>query len=168
VKFFKVIEDLLAGVVNIVLVVLFFTMLGFAVLQICLRYFFGGGILWGDILARNLVMWVGFLGAVLATREDKHFHIDVLTRFLTFRWQLYLRSITNLFSAIVCYFLGQAATTFLQLDPDGKAFLNVPTVVAGSILPVGFYLMMILFVIQSIVGLTEGIRYHPATDKSGS
>jgi TRAP-type C4-dicarboxylate transport system permease small subunit len=165
VKIFKLIEKLLTGIVHATLVVLFFTMLGFAVLQICLRYFFSGGILWGDILARNLVLWVGFLGAVLATQENKHFHIDVLTRFLNGRWQLWLRCITNLFSAIVCFFLGQAATTFLQLDPGGKAFLNVPSAVVGSILPAGFYLMMILFVIQSIGSLIEGFRFRPATEQ---
>lgn len=41
--------------------------------QVLLRQFWGMGILWGDTLARHLVLWVGFLGASLASAQGKHF-----------------------------------------------------------------------------------------------
>ena len=43
-----------------------------AFLQIVLRNVFSSGISWGDPLVRYLVLWVGFIGASLATKESKH------------------------------------------------------------------------------------------------
>jgi len=62
------------------------TFLGFmiliAFLQIVLRNFFNTGLSGGDPLLRNLVLWIGFIGATLATREGKHINIDVVSRWL--------------------------------------------------------------------------------------
>lgn len=164
-KILDFIERVIIRVVEVVLVTLFFVMLGLAVTQVVLRYFFHSGISFADVLTRNLVMWVGFLGAIIATRENKHFHIDVLTRFLKERHKLWLQSVTNLFSAAVCYFLGRASITFLQFDPTGKVFLNVSSVVVGAILPAGFFLMMVLFMLQMIGTLVEGFRYQHIPEK---
>ena len=57
-------------------------MVVFAFLQVVLRNIFDEGILWGDILLRHLVLWVGFIGASLATREQKHINIDLFSRWL--------------------------------------------------------------------------------------
>ena len=166
-KILDIIERFIARVVNTTLVLLFFAMLGLAITQVALRYFFHSSISFADVLARNLVMWVGLLGAILATPENKHFHIDVLTRFLNNRSQLWLRAITNLFSSVVCYFLGRAATTFLLLDPDTKIFLTIPAAAVESILPVSFYLMMVLFAIRTIGSIVEGMRFPHSSGQTG-
>ena len=67
---------------TVLLVVILSVMILLSFLQVLLRNFFEQGILWGDILIRNLVLWVGFIGASLATRENKHINIDLFTRFL--------------------------------------------------------------------------------------
>jgi TRAP-type C4-dicarboxylate transport system permease small subunit len=51
-----------------------------AFLQIVLRNLFATGFTWGDPLVRNLVLWVGFIGAAIATREGKHISIDVVSQ----------------------------------------------------------------------------------------
>ncbi len=167
-KIIKIIDDALLRVVDTVLILLFFLMLGLSISQVTMRYFFGGGTLWGDIAARELVLWVGFLGAVIATRESKHFHIDVLTRFLKKRHQYWLQSFSNLFSAVVCYYLGQASITFVQLDPQGKTILNVPTMVMSSIIPIGFFVMMIQFVIQMVGNIHAGFTFASTSDQEVS
>ncbi len=159
-KILEFIERVIIRIVDVTLVALFFMMLGLAISQVFLRYFFHTGISFADVLTRNLVMWVGFLGAIVATRDNKHFHIDVLTRFLNERQKLWLRSVTNFFSAVVCYFLGRASITFLQFDPTGKVFLSVPASVVGAILPAGFFLMAVLFVVQMIGALVEAFRHR--------
>ena len=53
-----------------------------AFLQIFLRNVFTTGLAWGDLVLRNLVLWIGFIGATLATREGKHINIDILSRSL--------------------------------------------------------------------------------------
>src|SRR2546426_7761896 len=87
IKVIQVVDSVLTRVVNIALITLFSVMMSLAFVQVCLRYFFNNSILWGDTASRTLVIWVGFLGAVIATGENKHFHIDVLTRFLKKRHQ---------------------------------------------------------------------------------
>lgn len=167
-KTLRILDRTLTGIVNVTLVMLFSVMLSLAVVQVFLRYFFNGGIPWGDIAARSLVIWVGFLGAVLATRDDKHFHIDVLTRFLKQRHQLVFQSVSNLFAAAVCYFLGQASITFVNLDSGNKTFLNIPLMIIEVIIPIGFFLMMIQFVLRAIIGFSEGYQHNSLTTQTGN
>ena len=47
-----------------------------------MRYFIKQGLPWVDLLLRQLVLWVPFLGASLATRENNHLSIDFLKHFL--------------------------------------------------------------------------------------
>jgi TRAP-type C4-dicarboxylate transport system permease small subunit len=144
------------------IVVLFSVMMSLAVIQLFLRYFFNSSILWGDIAARNLVIWVGFLGAVLATRENKHFHIDVLTRFLKTNHQMWFNSFSNIIASIICFFLGQASITFIELDKNNTTFLNIPAVAVEIIVPIGFYLIMIQFILRAIIIIIDGPRKSPA------
>src|SRR5262249_23963488 len=106
-------ERYLSRAVNALLVMLFSVMLLLAVLQVGLRYFFKTGLLWGDVAARILVLWVGFLGAVLAAGESKHFHIDLLSRFLPERGTLWLQRSASLFAAVICFALGKASLAYL-------------------------------------------------------
>ena len=53
---------------TVLLIVILTVMILLSFLQVLLRNFFDQGLLWGDIFLRNLVLWVGFLGASLATR----------------------------------------------------------------------------------------------------
>jgi len=154
-KVFKVIDDALTKLVDIALVGLFGVMMSLAVIQVFLRYFFNSGVLWGDIAARSLVIWVGFLGAVLATRQSKHFHIDVLTRFLKPRHQVWFQICSDLFASVICFFLGQAGLTFLELETGNKIFLNLPAIVVEVIIPISFYLMMVQFILRTVANVGE-------------
>ncbi len=168
VTIFRFIDSVITRLVTTVLVFLFSIMMGLAVVQVFLRYFFNGGILWGDIAARSLVIWVGFLGAVLATKENKHFHIDVLTRFLKERHQLWFLSFSNLVAASVCFFLGQASITFLGLDSQSTTFLNIPVVVVEVIVPAGFFLMMIQFALRMFINLGDALTGKGPAEKAGA
>ena len=65
-----------------ILVALLALMIALAAVQIFLRNFFGAGIIWGDVLVRVLVLWIGLIGAMIATRQNKHISIDLVARFL--------------------------------------------------------------------------------------
>ena len=53
----------------LVSIVLFMVLMAF--LQVILRNIFDMGIIWGDILLRHLVLWIGFIGASLATKKKQ-------------------------------------------------------------------------------------------------
>ncbi len=63
------------------LVLLLSTMIVLASTQILLRNLFDSGFVWIDPLLRVLVLWLGLIGATVATRNNRHIRIDLLTRF---------------------------------------------------------------------------------------
>lgn len=153
----------LTAVVNALLVLGFAVMLGLAALQVFLRFFFHTGILWGDVAARNLVIWVGFFGAYIATRENKHFRIDVLTRLLRPGIRAWLFALTDVFAAVISSFLLSASLTFVRvgIDPESTLFLQIPQTVAAMILPVGFGLIVVQFLIRAVDSVAMAVRGVP-------
>ncbi|TNF86538.1 MAG: TRAP transporter small permease subunit, partial [Gammaproteobacteria bacterium] len=63
------------------LVILLTAMIVLACTQILLRNFFDSGIVWIDPLLRVMVLWIGLVGATVATRHNKHIRIDLLSRY---------------------------------------------------------------------------------------
>ncbi len=159
-KILRTFDRVLTAIVSALLVTTFTVMLGLASLQVFLRFFFHTGILWGDVAARNLVIWVGFFGAYLATRENKQFRIDVLTRLLPDRFRLWLAAITDIFAGRVCYFLFRASLTFVDVgfDPEATAFLKIPQTAIAMIVPVGFALILAQFLIRTVENVSGAIR----------
>jgi len=163
-KALRIIDDAVTKLVEVALVTLFGVMAGLTIVQVFLRYFFNSSLLWADVAARSLVLWVGFLGGVLATSQNKHFHIDVITRFLSPRVRFWLQNCSNLFASLICFYLGQAGMTFLGLDAGAKTFLDLPVEAVEVIVPAGFYMMTVLFVLRTIRNFADGVQ-PPAPDQ---
>ena len=60
---------------------------------------------WIDVLLRQLVLAVGFLGAMLAARRRKHITIDALSKVVPKSWLPYIDASTSLLAAVICGFL---------------------------------------------------------------
>jgi TRAP-type C4-dicarboxylate transport system permease small subunit len=145
------------------LICAFALMLGLAALQLFLRGTFHYSIPWGDIAARQLVIWVGFLGAYLATRGGRHFRIDVLTRLLPPRGRAWITSFSDLCAAVVCLFLVKAGATFVTtgLDPHAVLFLGIPQTVAAAIVPAGFALIALQLLLRAVESAAQAARGIP-------
>ena len=143
IRFLKNIDHWIARLETVLLVTVLSIMVILAFLQVVLRNLFSEGILWGDTFLRHLVLWVGFLGASLATREKKHINIDLFTRFFKAKLNSLFVAITNLFAAIVCWYLTSAAYTFVMDEKSyGTTLFNdIPSWYFQVIIPVGFLLM---------------------------
>jgi TRAP-type C4-dicarboxylate transport system permease small subunit len=126
-----------------------------AFLQILLRNLFSTGLSWGDPLLRNLVLWIGFIGATLATREGKHIHIDLISRWLPSLGKNGVTLFAHLFSFFVSGLLTYAALKFIknELQMGTLTFLNIPVWVPELILPVTFGLMTFRFGLRSLKNL---------------
>jgi TRAP-type C4-dicarboxylate transport system permease small subunit len=144
------------------LLVLFTTaIIVFSALQIVLRNLFDSGITWISPLLGVLVFWIGMIGALVATRDNSHIKINVLSVYLTDKQKVVAQVIVNLFSGGVCLVLAYYAVEFLKLDLTSttKAFANVPVWVAEVIMPVTFALMgfrFLAYAIMHVVALTKG------------
>ncbi|HEY8011158.1 MAG TPA: TRAP transporter small permease [Rudaea sp.] len=124
--------------------------------QIFLRNIFGGGISWADPFLRTLVVWTAMLGALAAVRDDKHIAVDVLQRFLPAGAQRIARIVTLLFTAAICaamawYSIGLVSIDFAESSSAAAAgaIKAIPSWVLESILPIGFALMALRFVLRA-------------------
>ena len=147
------------------------TFLGFmiliAFLQIVLRNFFNTGLSGGDPLLRNLVLWIGFIGATLATREGKHINIDVVSRWLPSLGKNVVTRIIHLFSFFICCLLTYAALKFIknEVQMGNRTFLNIPAWIPEIILPITFGLMTFRFGLRSFKNLSEMGKMEPLHDR---
>lgn len=125
------------------LVLLVFTMMLMAVLQIVLRNTTGAGIVWGDTLVRILVLWTGLVGAMVATRQNNHINMDVVTRYLSAGGARVVNAITLVFASLVCFVTAWYSLAFVRMEYafSTPAFANVPTWACQTIIPVAFLIM---------------------------
>jgi TRAP-type C4-dicarboxylate transport system permease small subunit len=140
----------LAGLEKGVLVMVLSTMIVLAVGQVLLRNFFGFGFPWSDPMTRLLVLWVGLMGAMVASRTKQHINMDVISRWLPDSMRRLTHVITGLFTATVCGLVAVNAGRFVYLDyTDGLlAFGAVPAWIAELIVPFGFAVMSLRFLLS--------------------
>ena len=131
------------------LVLLLSFMIILAALQIGLRNIWDSGFVWGDPLLRILVMWLGLLGAMAATRLDNHIRIDIGARYLSSGLRSISNRFVNLFSAAICALLAYHGARFVWLDweSDTMAFAQIPAWLCELIIPVGFGVMALRFLV---------------------
>ncbi len=148
-------DDTLGRIEKFLVVVMLSAMILLAFSQIILRNAFSSGISWGDPLVRYLVLWVGFIGASLATKEGKHITIEVFARWLSDRGNQYFKAISNLVSVLVCGLLVFAGWTFVlnEAQMGGSTFLQIPVWVPQIIIPVTFALMTLRFAFRFLTEL---------------
>jgi TRAP-type C4-dicarboxylate transport system permease small subunit len=120
--------------------------------QIVLRNVMGIGLSWSEPLVRYLVLWVGFIGASLATREGRHITIEVIMLRPSARGRRYLAAASQLCAMIVCALMAWAAMKFVHDDAQigHRTFLDLPTWILESIIPAAFAVMSLRFLLQTI------------------
>jgi TRAP-type C4-dicarboxylate transport system permease small subunit len=146
-----------------VMIALVSIMILVAGMQIILRNLFDTGFGWSDPLLRVMVLWVGLVGAMAATRERRHISIDVLSRFLPRRGRQISGVITDLFSTVVCFLLTWHSAYFVMQEYQGgtEAFIGVKAWLCEAIMPVGFAVMTLRFAVSMI----ERIRHPEQTEE---
>lgn len=141
----KLEDSLIVGVLLVTLTL--------AVLQILLRNFFDGGIVWVEPLLRISVLWIGMVGAMFASRDDSHIKIDLGMHHLNPRYQPYAKTVIYLFTATICAI---AAWYSLQLvmsefEDNGMAFASVPVWLCEAIMPFAFTVITIRYLVSTVL-----------------
>lgn len=135
---------------NFALITLLALMVGLAGAQILLRNVFDSGLIGVDQVLRLLVLWVALLGAVTASRDEKHINLDVISRWLPARARTASHAVTSLFTLIVCVLLAWHAARFVadERAAGAMAFAAFPMWVAELILPLAFALIALRYLIH--------------------
>lgn len=126
-------------------------MLGLSLAEIILRNLFHMSIPGADVLIRHLVLWVSFIGAVVAVRE-RHIKVEIISVWLPEIWRSRLERPIFLFSTIVCAIIAWAAARFWyqeweHVPPDEKwiALLSI-------VIPLSFLLLTLHFALRFLIG----------------
>jgi TRAP-type C4-dicarboxylate transport system permease small subunit len=154
-------DRFLAKTETVVLVVFLGAMVLLAFLQVVLRNVFGTGMIWADTLVRHLLLWAGFFGGSIAAFEGRHISIDALTKYFPQRWKHIAGVVTNLFGAVACYYLAQAAWTFVrsEMEAGGEFLFGLPGYVGMVIIPVGYALIAVHFALKVVEHAADAV--HP-------
>ena len=153
-------EGVVASAEAAALVALLAVMVTLAFAQVVLRHF-GVGLLWGETLLKQLVMWTGFLGAALAAHEEKHFAWEAAHVGAGPRWKNPLRLLSSVAAAVVCALLLKAAWTFTADERAAAEVLmtvgqtSIPRWIATAAIPGGFALLALHFIFKAIDSLFE-------------
>ena len=156
-SFSKRVQITLHRLEDAVLVGLLLIMIGMAVTQIFLRNLFEAGIVWSDVMVRILVLWVGLLGAMVASRHDNHIAIDILNRYMPERAKVYANFVIKLFTALICTIVAYYSLLFVQMEfaDGGMAFAQVPTWLCEAIIPFAFSVIALRYFLLSFMNLKK-------------
>lgn len=142
------------------LILLLISMVFLASSQILMRNLFDSGFLWIDPLLRLLVLWTGLIGATVASRDNRHIRIDLLSRVLPKKVHLAVQFMVGLFTAFVCGVIAWHGARWVRFDyEDGLlGFHGLPAWLLESIIPLAFGLIAVRYLIHSIDWLIQCLQ----------
>lgn len=165
INFLSALDKLFAAAVRTVLVVILLAMVALGALQVFLRDIFASGISWSDAAVRNMVLWVAFLGAILATRKRQHIAIDAVTRFIPRAPRNIVRIFLDAFSCVIALLLARASYMFVlsERTMGSTAFAEVPMWIVQTIIPFGFAVISMEYAIGVCLDVYRLIK--PSAEK---
>jgi len=135
-----------------ILVSLLILMIGMAAGQVVLRNFFDSGLYWSDSLVRVAVLWVALVGAMVASRDDSHIRIDLVSRLVSPVYKHWVERLTRLFTFLVlCLFTwGSGSFVYYEYVDEAIAFGDVPAWILEIIMPIGGGVMAVRYLLLAI------------------
>jgi tripartite ATP-independent transporter DctM subunit len=137
-----------ATVVETALVVVISTaMILLPVAEIVLRRR-GSGVPGGSVYVQHLTLWLGFLGALLATRAGKHLGLATTNLLPVGRPRTYALALGTMVAAATCVLLAYASYVVVQANRGSNDVLagNIPEWWSQVIVPVTLALMAMRFI----------------------
>lgn len=124
-----------------------------AVLQILLRLAFDNGLEWAEPMSRAGVLWLALLGALGATRSHKHIAIDALPRLLPPAARRVAWGLSQLAAAVICAAMAWFGAGMIGFEMEAPVpfIAGVPSWVPMLVIPAGFALMAVRFVLAACV-----------------
>ncbi len=156
----KKLDDVVYQIEKILIVGALIVMAVIVFIQVVLR-FFDMGIPWAEELARYLLVWSGFMGAGIATRQRRHLKVDVLPRLLEKKphAKAYVMRFASLISAGFSFFLVWLSYDFiantLRTGRVSNSMKFLPIWVVQLSIPVTLFIMACRFLGQTFGELKE-------------
>lgn len=149
---------------------LLLALIGLAAYQVLARNLFDSGLTWGDGFVRTAVLWITVIGALVASRTDDHIRMDVITRYLPKSVLRWVQRLLALFTATICLLFAYYAVEFIRFEyEDGTlAFGEVPAWICELVMPVGFSLMGLRYLVRAVLLPPIETDVNPEDDPEAS
>ncbi|MFA5905329.1 MAG: TRAP transporter small permease [Desulfobacula sp.] len=145
-----------------ILISLLLLMISVAVFQIVARNIFDSGIRFGDELIRVLVLWISLMGAMVASRNNSHVNIDLISRYLPRQIQKMSMVLVGFFTSFICAVMSWFSYDFVMMEKLGGviAFAGIPIWVCQSIIPVSFGIISFRYLLLSFTTLFDSFKQN--------
>nr|UXE46169.1 ectoine TRAP transporter small permease protein TeaB [uncultured bacterium] len=145
----------LHSIEDAILALILGVMIVIATAQIILRNTIHWNLGWGDPLVRLLVLWVGLLGALAASRNNRHISIDILSHLFPPTARRVAQAANCLFTSFVCAVVAWYAIGFIsdERNHPGIGLLGLPEWILHSIVPLGFTLIALRYLLMAFTGV---------------
>jgi len=148
---------ILSWLVEAAVIAISTVVVGIVIVEVGLRFLFSSSLIFTEELARYLMVWVVFLGSVIAVRDGAHIRISMLLNRLPQSWQ---RWATIVAEVLTLAFLAVTVVEGIRILPKQlsqiPATFDVPLFYFYLAIPVGSLLMMIFILPRLWQGLRSG------------
>ena len=108
------------------------------------------GLSWADEFVSMAVLWITFLGAMIAVRQNGHIRVDFMEKFLPEGWSRLTAIFADLSACavcwVVCYFSVVSVILEFQIGIPGIG--EIPSWVLVSIIPFACFVMGLRFLLS--------------------
>ncbi|GLO60304.1 C4-dicarboxylate ABC transporter permease [Vibrio sp. MACH09] len=161
IKYIHAIEDALLVVILLAMIIL-------ATFQVGIRNLFDVSILWIDPVLRISVLWIGLIGAMIASRNNEHISIDIAQLYLSKKNRQIVAVFNSFFTCVISVMVCWYSSHFVcdEYIYETVVFGNVPSWYFQIIIPVAFlviavrYATLFIFTLLSILPIN---RYKEAS-----
>jgi TRAP-type C4-dicarboxylate transport system permease small subunit len=143
------------------------TIVAYGLVQLLVRML-PNGLIWSQPLALVLTLWVGFLGASMATYEHKHLKVEAVVRLFTPNVRRYVGFVSSFATAMFCFGLMWVSIRYVLFSHDeytstaGQGGLvsgtAVPKYQAFLALPISFGIMCARFMGIGVLALQGKLK----------
>lgn len=132
---------------------------------------FPSGLIWSQPMALVLTAWVGFLGASMATSDNRQLKVEAALRYYPEKVRRGVALLSSVLTAVFCLFLAYMSSKliadlyndYVATDGLGGVFdgVSIPRYLGFIVLPLGYILMAARFVGNGVLAfrgeLAEGL-----------
>lgn len=138
---------MITNILNVLIAASISLMAIFVFGNVIMRYFFQSGLIWAEELSRIFFMWLIFLGAIVAFRENAHLGVDTLVQKLSLKGRkiLYIINSILILATLALLAVGSWDLSVLNLNQSTPTLL-IPyayVYISGVVMSVGISIIVI-------------------------
>lgn len=148
-QFFETLDNYIAKFEKVFLVIGVSVMILVVFLDILLRELFDGGFIWAKELAAFLMIWVGFVGASLAAKENKHLVVGIPEKLFPKKVLPYV----SLFASVIVFtvtifiaYLGFNYVSETREFGETSLVLKIPLWIVQIVIPASLVIIAFRFI----------------------